>query len=96
MGSLRYLVLKERSKCGQLWTLGIEERLWSRGSSRLIRRVPETEGAQNGVISNRKEGRKKNKKSKGEEKKMKEKKRGERKKKKERFSRSEWAWSLSF
>ena len=25
LGSLGYLVVKQRSKCGQLWTLGIEE-----------------------------------------------------------------------
>ena len=25
LGPLGYLVVKERSKCGQLWTLGIEE-----------------------------------------------------------------------
>ena len=36
LGPLGYLVVKERSKCGQLWTLGIEECLWSWGSPRLI------------------------------------------------------------
>ena len=29
LGPLGYLVIKEKSKCGQLWTLGIEECLWS-------------------------------------------------------------------
>ena len=46
LGPLGYLVVKERSKCGQLWTLGIEECLWRWGSPRLIGRVPGTEGAQ--------------------------------------------------
>ena len=50
LGPLGYLVVKEKSNCGQLWTLGIEECFWSWGSSRLIKGVPETEGAQNGVI----------------------------------------------
>ena len=58
-GPLGYLVVKERSKCGKVWTLGIEECLWSWGSSRLIGGVPETEGAQNGVSSERKKGQKK-------------------------------------
>ena len=49
LGSLGYLVVKGRSKCGQLWTLGIEECLLSWGSPRLIRGVPKTKGAQNGV-----------------------------------------------
>ena len=35
LGPLGYLVVKRRSKCGQLWTLGIEECLRSWGSSRL-------------------------------------------------------------
>ena len=48
-------MVKERSKCGQLWTLGIEECLWSWGSPRLIGGVPGTEGAQNGVSSEKKE-----------------------------------------
>ena len=59
LGPLGYLVVKERSKCGQLWTLGIEECLWSWGSSRLIGGVPGTEGAQNGVSSKRKKKKKK-------------------------------------
>ena len=46
LGPLGYLVVKERSKCGQLWTLGIEECLWSWGSPRLI--------GQNGVSLERK------------------------------------------
>ena len=83
LGPLGYLVVKERSKCGQLWTLGIEECLWSWGSPKLIGGVPGTEGAEHGVSSKRKKI--KNKKHEGE-KKMKEKKRRERKKKKERFS----------
>ena len=74
-------MVKERSKCGQLCTLGIEECLWSWGSPRLIRGVPRTEGAQNVVSSKRKEKIKKNKKCEGE-KKRKEKKRGEKKKNK--------------
>ena len=36
LGPLGYLVVKERSKCGQLWTLGIKECSWSWGSPRLI------------------------------------------------------------
>ena len=51
LGLLGYLVVKERSKCCQLWTLGIGECLWSWGSPRLIGGVPGTEGAQNGVSS---------------------------------------------
>ena len=43
-----------------------------------------------------KRGRKENTKSVGEEKERKKNKRGERKKRKERFTRSGWAWSLSF
>ena len=62
-------MVKERSKCGQLCTLGIEECLWSWGSPRLIRGVPGTEGAQNGVSSKRKEEIKTNKKCEGEKKK---------------------------
>ena len=58
LGPLGCLVVKERSKCGKLWTLGIEECLWSWGSPRLIRRVPETEAAQNGVSSERKKRKK--------------------------------------
>ena len=69
LGPLGYLVVKERSKCGQLWTLGIEECLWSWGSLRLIRGVPGNKGAQKGVSSERKEIKKKNKKREGEEKK---------------------------
>ena len=69
LGPLGYLVVRERSKCGQLWTLGIEECLWSWGSPRLIRGVPETKGAQNGVSSKGNEIIKKNKKCEGEEKK---------------------------
>ena len=65
--------------------MGIEECLWSWGSPRLIGRVPGTEGAQNGVSSERKEGRKKNKKREGEEKKN-EGKEERRKKEKERDS----------
>ena len=42
LGPLGYLVVKQRSKCGQLWTLGIEECLWSWGSSRLKGGVPRT------------------------------------------------------
>ena len=75
LGLLGYLVVKERSKCGQLWTLGIEECLWSWGSPRLIERVPGTKGAKNGVSLERKERIKKNKKVK--EKKKKERKRRE-------------------
>ena len=71
LGPLGYLVVKERSKCGQLWTLGIEECLWSWGSLRLIGGVLGIEGAQNEVSSKRKEGKKKNKKREGEEKKKK-------------------------
>ena len=71
-------MVKEISKCGQLWTLGIEKCLWNWGSMRLIEGVPLTEGAQNGVSS---EG--KNKKREGEEKK-KGRKRREEKEKKER------------
>ena len=93
LGSLGYLVVKERSKCGQLWTLGVEECLWSWGSSRLIGGVPETEGAQNGVSSEEK-------KEKIRTKNVKEKKKGkegkEKRRKKERFSRSGWEWSFSF
>ena len=55
LGLLGYLVVKERSKCGQLWTLGIDECLWSWGSLRLIGGVPGTKGAQNGVSSERNE-----------------------------------------
>ena len=62
-------MVKERSKCGHLWTLGIEECLWSWGSPRLIEGALETEGAQNGVSSERKEIRNKNKKHEREEKK---------------------------
>ena len=51
LGSTRYLVVKERSKYGHLWTLGIEECLWSWGGPRLIGGVLGTEGAQNGVSS---------------------------------------------
>ena len=51
LGPLGYFMVKERSKCGQLWTLGIEECLWSWGSPRLIGGVQGTEGAQNGVSS---------------------------------------------
>ena len=54
LGPLGYLVVKQRSKCGQLWTLGIEECLWSWGSSRLKGGVPMIEGVQNGVGSERK------------------------------------------
>ena len=53
LSPLGYLVVKQSSKCGQLWTLGIEECLcW--GSSRLKGGVPGTEGVQNGVGSKRK------------------------------------------
>ena len=45
LGPLGYLVVKEISKCGQLWTLGIEKCLWNWGSMRLIEGVPLTEGA---------------------------------------------------
>ena len=96
LGPLGYLVVKERSKCGQLWTLGIEECLWSWGSLRLIGGVLGIEGAQNEVSSKRKKERRRTKNVKEKKKKRKEKKRGEKKKKKERFSRSGWAWSLSF
>ena len=58
------------------------------GSPRLVGGVPGTEGAQNGVSSERKKKKKEEQKSEGEEKKGKEKKRRERKKKKKRFSRS--------
>ena len=68
LGPLGYLVVKERRKCGQLWTLGMEKCLWSWGSPRLIGGVTGTEGAQNGVSSEIKEGRKKNKKHKEEQK----------------------------
>ena len=54
LGLLGYLVVKKRSKCGQLWTLGIEECLQSWGSSRLKGGVPGTEGVKNGVGSERK------------------------------------------
>ena len=50
LGPLGYLVVKERRKYGQLWTLGIEECIWSWGSQRLIEGVLKTESAQNGVI----------------------------------------------
>ena len=83
LGPLGYLVVKKRSKCGQLWTLGIEECLWSWGSLRLIGGVPGTEGAQNGVSSERKGRIKKSKNCKGEEKKE-EGKKERRKKEKER------------
>ena len=53
-----FLVVKQRDKCGQLWTLGIEECLWSWGSSRPIVGVPGNEGAQNGVSSEKKMGEK--------------------------------------
>ena len=59
LGPLGYLLVKERSKCGQLWTLGIEECLWSWGSPRLIGGVLRTEGAQNGVSSEEKRKKKK-------------------------------------
>ena len=65
LGPLGYLVVKERSKCGQLWTLGIEECLWSCGSSRLIGGVPGTEVAQNKVSSEREKIKKNNKKCEG-------------------------------
>ena len=55
LGPLGYLVVKQRSKCGQVWTSGIEECLWSWGSSRLKGGVPRTEVVQNGVGSERKE-----------------------------------------
>ena len=58
LGPLGYSVVNEISKCGQLWTLGIEECLWSWGSPRLIGGIPGTEGAQNGVNSEGKRGRK--------------------------------------
>ena len=74
LGPLGYLVVKERNKCGQLWTLGIEECLWSCGSLRLIGGVLETEGAQNGVSLERKEKERKTKKREGEEKKKEKKK----------------------
>ena len=54
LGPLGYLVVKQRSKCGQLWTIGIEECLRSWGSLRLKGGVPGTEGVQNGVGSERK------------------------------------------
>ena len=54
LSPLGYLVVKERSNCSQLWTLEIEECLWSWGSPRLIKGVLGTEGPQNGVSSERK------------------------------------------
>ena len=84
LGPLGYLVVKERSKCGQLWTLGIEECLWSWGSPRLIEGVLRTEGAQNGVSSEEKRKRKNKKKKREEEGKKKEGKEDRRNKEKER------------
>ena len=55
-------MVKQRDKCGQLWTLGIEECLWSWGSPRLIVGILGTEGVQNGVSSERKGEIKRNKK----------------------------------
>ena len=81
LGQLGYLVVKERSKCGQLWTLGIEECLWSWGNSRLNGGVPGTEGAQNGVSLERKE-KKKTKTKNVKEKKKKRKRREEKGRKK--------------
>ena len=72
LGPLGYLVVKERNKCGQLWTLGIKECLWSWGSPRLIGGVLKTDGAQNGVSLERKEKERRTKKREGEEKKGKE------------------------
>ena len=63
LGPLGYLVVKEKSKCGQLWTLGIKECLWSWGSPRLIGGVLWTEGAQNGVSSEREKKKKKKNKN---------------------------------
>ena len=82
LGPLGYLVVKERSKCGQLWTLGIDECLWSWGSPRLIGGVLRTEGAHNGVSSKRKKEKRRTKNVK--EKKKIEGKEERRKKEKER------------
>ena len=62
LGPLGYLVVKQRSKCCQLWTLGIEECLWSWGSLKLKWGVPGTEGVQKGVGSKRKGERNRRKK----------------------------------
>ena len=85
LGPLGYLVVTERSKCGQLWTLGIKDCLWSWGSSRLIGEVFRTEGAQNGVSS-----KKKKKKKKTRTKNVEAKRKNEEKEKDEGFSRSGW------
>ena len=69
LGPLGYLMVKEISKCGQLWTLGIEECLWRLGSLRLIGGVPGTEGAQNEVSLERNEKKIRTKKREGEGKK---------------------------
>ena len=63
LGPLGYLLVKKRSKCGQLWTLGIKECLWSWGSPRQLGGVPGTEGAQIGVSVKRKERRKEEQKT---------------------------------
>ena len=49
LGPLGYLVVKQRSKCGQLWTLGIRGGGGGGGGV-----VPGTEGVQKGVGSERK------------------------------------------
>ena len=68
LGPLGYLVVKERSKCGLLWTLRTYECFWSWGSPRLIGGVPRTEGAQNGVRSKEKKKKKRGRRKKKEKK----------------------------
>ena len=86
LGPLGYLVVKGRSKCDQVWTLGVEECLWGWGSPRLNGGIPGTEGAQNGVSSERKERKKNNKKREGEGKKKERKRRDEKERKRKRDS----------
>ena len=81
-----HLVVKERSKCGQLWTLEIKECLWSYGSLRLIGGVPGIVGAQNGVSSEREKKEKRRTKNMKEKKKEKRKRREEKERKRKRDS----------